>query len=537
MMINDDLQQLLLPYQVRWLLDDSAIKISEKSRRIGITWTEGLAAVLAASGVDGVDSWYIGYEKTMAEEFINGAAEWARLLNEGFLEEKTEECILDEESGKSILTYRIRLASGHKITALSSRPSNLRGKKGRVIIDEAAQHQDLEATMAAAPAITMWGGKIRIISTHYGVDNYFAEIVRRVRDKDRPDHLPYSLHKTTLDDALNEGLFKKICQSQGIAWSKEAEEAWRAECFAQYPSRTAAEEELLCIPARSGGEYFSTALIESRTDPGIPILRWECDKDFAQQDDQFRTSAAEKWCRDNIETYKYRLHPDSMSFFGLDFGRDADLSVIWVLQLHTGNVRKTPFLIELRNVPFRQQEQILIYLADRLPRFTAAALDAGGNGQYLAEQAYQRYGSRVEPIKFGLDWYRENMPKYRAAFEDAQIDLPKDLDVLNDHRSVKLEDGIARVAGTRTRGTDGKGRHGDSVIAGVLAWYASIKGVGYSCAYQPGTAPDPVVNRNSVRPNPYGKTAEELDAWDDLQEVLKRRRRRSGHGLVKGYTY
>ena len=523
---------------MRWLRDDSAIKVSEKSRRIGITWTEALAALLAASGVNGVDSWYTGYEKTMAEEFIDDAADWARRLNEGLLEEKTEESLLDQESQKNLLTYRIRLAYGHKITAMSSRPSNLRGKKGRVIIDEAAQHADLEAIMAAAPAFTMWGGKIRLISTHYGEDNFFAEIVRRVRDKDRPDHLPYSLHKTTIDDALAEGLYKKICQTRGLIWSKEAEQAWRAECFAQYPLRIAAEEELLCIPARSGGEYFSTALIESRMNPGIPILRWECDNDFAQQNDHFRMSAAEKWCRDNIEPFRSRLRPELMSFFGLDFARNADLSVLWVLQLQPDNMRKTPFLIELRNVPFRQQEQILIYLADRLPRFTAAAMDAGGNGHYLAEQAYFKYGSRVEAIKFDVDWYREFMPKYRAAFEDAKIDLPKDLDVLNDHRLVRLDNGVARVAENRMRGADGKGRHGDSVIAGALAWYASLKGVGYRCSYQPGTAVDPVATRKWVMPRNDGYAGDRClaqDAWDDLPERVKQGI--TGHGLRRGHVY
>ncbi|MGO9450841.1 MAG: hypothetical protein ACLQDV_07310 [Candidatus Binataceae bacterium] len=415
---------------------------------------------------------------------------------------------------------------------MSSRPSNLRGKKGRVIIDEAAQHADLEAIMAAAPAFTMWGGKIRLISTHYGEGNFFAEIVRRVRDRDRPDHLPYSLHKTTIDDALADGLYKKICQTQGRIWSTEAERAWRAECFAQYPLRIAAEEELLCLPARSGGEYFSTALIESRMQPGIPILRWECDDDFAQKDDHFRMGAAEKWCRDNIEPFRSRLHQDLRSFFGWDFGRNSDLSVLWVLQLSPDKVRRTPFLVELRNVPFRQQEQILIYIADRLPRFTAAAMDAGGNGQYLAEQAHHKYGSRVESIKFDVDWYREFMPKYRAAFEDAQIDLPKDLDVLNDHRSVKLENGVARLEENRTRGADGKGRHGDSVIAGALAWYATLKGIRHEYAFISQREIEALATLQS-----RGKPGE----WDRLlpseREALKKRNFFRGRPMILNRSF
>ncbi len=53
------------------------------------------------------------------------------------------------------------------------------------------------------------------------------------------------------------------------------------------------------------------------------------------------------------------LKPDLMSAFGEDFGRSGDVAVIWPLQLGQGLMRRTPFVVELRNVPFKQQEQIL----------------------------------------------------------------------------------------------------------------------------------------------------------------------------------
>jgi phage FluMu gp28-like protein len=84
--------------------------------------------------------------------------------------------------------------------------------------------------------------------------------------------------------------------------------------------------------------------------------------------------------------------------FGEDFGRNGDLSVFWPLQIQSNLVRRTPFVVELRRVPFRQQEQILFYIVDRLPRLIGGALDARGNGQYLAETARQRYGARVEQV-------------------------------------------------------------------------------------------------------------------------------------------
>jgi len=64
------------------------------------------------------------------------------------------------------------------------------------------------------------------------------------------------------------------------------------------------------------------------------------------------------------------------------------------------------------------------------------------------------------------------MPRYKAAFEDGTIEIPKDADVLADHRAIVLEQGIAKISERRT-GSDGKGRHGDSAMAASLAFFAS----------------------------------------------------------------
>src|SRR5258707_13357907 len=131
----------------------------------------------------------------MALEFIEAAARWARRFNRAA--EAVEEIVLDDER-TDILAYRIRFASGHKIVALSSRPSNLRGKSGCAVIDEAAFHEDLPGLLKAALAFTVWGGMVRVISTHNGADSAFNELVNEIR----AGRVPYSLHCKTFDEAL-----------------------------------------------------------------------------------------------------------------------------------------------------------------------------------------------------------------------------------------------------------------------------------------------------------------------------------------------
>jgi phage FluMu gp28-like protein len=458
-MIHTVAHDVLLPYQVRWIADDSAVKVAEKSRRVGITWAEAADAALSAAAMTGMDTWYLGYNRDMAREFVETAAAWARQFNKAA--QAIEEIALEDER-RDLLAYRIRFASGHKIVALSSRPSNLRGKQGRAVIDEAAFHDDLPELLKAAMAFTMWGGLVRVISTHNGAENPFNELINDIHAGRRP----FSLHRVTLDDALAEGLYHRMCQKAGRRYSAAAEREWRARIFAEYGD--AAGEELLCVPRASAGAFLSSMLVESRMRAGAPVLRWEVAEEFSERPEEYRAGAAREWCERNLDPALERL-ANLMSCFGEDFGRNGDLSVFWPLQIQPNLVRRTPFVVELRRVPFRQQEQILFYIVDRLPRLIGGALDARGNGQYLAEIARQRYGARVEQVMLSAQWYRDNMPRYKAAFEDGMVELPRDAEILADHRALEIEHGYAHVAERRDR----KGRHGDAAIAGALAYYAS----------------------------------------------------------------
>lgn len=466
---------VLLPYQMRWLADEAPVKVAEKSRRIGLTWTEAAASALKASANNGMDTWYLGYNRDMAQEFIETAAAWTRQFNKAAKE--IEEIVIDDDR-RDILAYRIRYSSGHKVVALSSRPSNLRGKQGRAVIDEAAFHDDLKGLLKAALAFTMWGGCVRIMSTHNGAANAFNELVNEIRAGRRP----YSLHRVTLDEAIGDGLYHRICMKLGLKWSSAGEADWRTRIFEEYGEE--ADEELLCVPRASGGAYLSSVLIEGRMREGAPVIRWEMPGEFAGRPESERTRVAQEFCEERVAPELARLDPAARSFVGEDFGRSGDLTVIWPLQVKGDTVRRTPFVIELRNIPFRQQEQVLFYVADRLPRFVAGAMDARGNGQYLAETAMQRYGTRIRQVMLSTEWYRDNMPRYKAAFEDGMIELPRDAEILADHRALVMEQGIARVPERRTTTVDGKRRHGDAAIAGALAYFASQAEVA-EIAYQP----------------------------------------------------
>ncbi|MGR3972873.1 hypothetical protein FW758_24610, partial [Shewanella sp. 1180_01] len=130
-----DPKEVLLGYQKRWIADESPLKIAEKSRRTGLTWAEAADASLtagAARGQGGTNHFYVGSNKEMAREFIDAAAMWAKVFDKAAGEIQEEVFVDEGQDGKEILTFAIYFASGFKVQALSSNPSNLRGMQGNV---------------------------------------------------------------------------------------------------------------------------------------------------------------------------------------------------------------------------------------------------------------------------------------------------------------------------------------------------------------------------------------------------------------------
>ncbi|MGL5166647.1 MAG: terminase large subunit domain-containing protein [Afipia sp.] len=473
---------VLLGYQKKLLASTAAnqVTICEKSRRIGATWGVGADAVLTSAATKkagGMDTFYIGFNLDMAREFIDVCGMWARSFNQAAT--LVQEFMFDDgEPDSKIQAFRIAFASGFEIVALASRPRSLRGRQGYVIIDEAAFHDDLAGVMKAAIALLMWGGKVLVISTHLGQANTFNKLIEDAR----AGRNPYHVVRYTFDDALQDGLYQRICLVTGKTWSPEAEAAWREGIIKFYGSD--ADEELFCVPSESGGIYLPRPLIEARMDGDYPVLRLERNAEFTFLPKELREADIVDWCKTNLEPLLKYLDPDRQHGFGQDFGRVSDLSIVAPIEIGKTLKRKVPFALEMANIPFEQQKQVVFYVCDRLPRFIGGKMDATGNGAYLAEVVAQRYGAlRIEQVKLSADWYLENFPPLKAALEDGMLFIPKSADFVDDLALVQKVRGIPRIPDVRTKGTDGKKRHGDFAVALVLA-YAQTRATFWESGYR-----------------------------------------------------
>ena len=109
---------VLLPYQQRWVLDESTVSVWDKSRRIGASYAEALkSARLAMRNRDagGQSTYYLSYNKEMTQQFVKDSAYWAKTFNAAVSD--TEEVVLRNPDG-DITVYRIRFASGFDIWGL-----------------------------------------------------------------------------------------------------------------------------------------------------------------------------------------------------------------------------------------------------------------------------------------------------------------------------------------------------------------------------------------------------------------------------------
>lgn len=471
-------EPVFLGYQQKWFLDESGVVIGQKSRRTGITWAEAGRNVINAAKPKkrhGRNTFYVGSKQEMALEYIAAVALFARAFNKLAQADVYEQAFWDSEKKEEILTYMVRFPrSGFKIQALSSRPSNLRGLQGDVVIDEAAFHEGLRELLKAALAMRMWGCRVRIISTHNGVDNYFNELIQEVL-AGRKD---YSLHTITIDDAIADGLYKRICYVTDQVWSPEAQVAWRESLYRDAPTREDADEEYGCVPKKSGGAYIPHALIELAMMRGTPILTFEAPEDFLSRAAWLRESEVNTWCEEHLKPLLTALNARSRYSFGEDFARRGDLSCFTVLEITEDLQKREAFRVELRNMPYEQQKQIMLYILERIARLIGAAFDATGNGGFLAEAALERFGPElVDCVMLSAKWYGEWMPKLKAEFEDQNIFVARHQTTLDDLRHIKVTNGIPQIDKGRTKDENataaGSRRHGDFAVALCMANRAS----------------------------------------------------------------
>lgn len=464
---------IFLPYQKEWLEDRSDLKIIEKNRRCGISWTDSADSVLDAAPANGwTNTYYMSFNKDNCRQYIEDAGEWAKKLGYAVSEIiEEEEPLLDDED-KSITTYRITFASGAEIMGLPGVSRSLRSKQGNVVIDEAAFFDDLDSVLQAAKALVMWGGRIRVISTHNGDDNPFNILITNIRSGKEKE---WSLHRITFREAMAQGLYKRICLKKGRKWTPEADKEFMDKMYRIYGDNP--DEELDVIPRASGDRYFGRGLLDHATADAdsYDMRRLECSDSFLHKNESFKNREIEKFFNQEVRPVLGAL--EGQVFGGNDFGRSGDLTTYWFAEEVSQTQLAVRLIVEIKNAPFEQQQLFNDYVTDWLSerkKFGGLAIDSRGNGQQIGEHAMLRHpGASIQVMETNA-WYAKYGTDLHGLMESGDFTVPDDETIKADFALVVLKNGIPTIPAVRTSDRDSKGkRHGDGASAAMLcvcAW-------------------------------------------------------------------
>ncbi len=433
--------RLFLPYQQRWVDDDSRLKLMEKGRQIGISWGTAFGCVNRTAPKEARhDQWVSSRDEIQARLFLEDCTKFAKLLNAGA--ENLGLVVIDPD--RKISAYVLQFANGKRIHSMSSNPDAQAGKKGGRVLDEFALHPDPRKLYSIAyPGIT-WGGQLEIISTHRGSANFFNELVQEIRHKGNPKR--FSLHRVTLQDALDSGFLWKL--QQEIPADNPIQELDEAAYFEFIRAGCADEEQFLqeymCVPADDEGAFLTYDEI-AHCEYQL-VEPWEMGQDGIMRDGRV--------CGE--------------LYVGVDIGRNHDLTVIWVLERVSGRFF-TRKIVEMKGKTFSAQEAELYGILD-LPTVRRCCIDATGLGMQLAERAIEKYSYRAEAVRFTAPVKEALAYPLRAAFEDRAVMIPQRKEIRSDLRAVKKTTTAAgNIRFDADRGTNG---HSDRFWALALAIHA-----------------------------------------------------------------
>jgi phage FluMu gp28-like protein len=441
---------LLLPAQRRWVEDTSWAMIWEASRQIGKTFAETLKAV--------IETW----QSKRPIESVYGSASARQVYKAGreirkhlrVLKIATEDIVTTEKDNTELIVF----PGGKTLNLVPSNPDTTAGYSGNVYLDEFALHRDDRGIWRAiAPAITR-GYKIRICSTHRGKKTKFYELI---------DNPKYSRHRTTIYDAIAEGLELKdddghIMTVEDLKAIIADDEIWAEEYEVEAQDESTA--------------WLTHAMLFAIEEPDIDHEPAWVETLIEKAEEAHRIYKALKRDPDWWEFESRRLTQPLAEIedpldLGMDIGRTRDLTVMW-LTARKPFAKKTVAVLSLKKKPFYVQKKALWALLPHVMRKGRASIDQHGIGRQLAEESQDRFGSKVE----GLDFTNANKEILAVGLKDAIDDhgvlIPKDDTIHTSLHSIKktlTATGLARFDAERNEQIG----HADHFWALALAIHAA----------------------------------------------------------------
>lgn len=243
-----------LPYQLRWIRDDSQLRLWEKSFRIGATWADAFKNVRKRLRFARRDYLFASKDYPSALEYMELCRQFCDVYNLTRNIISSGEVIdtvplHDREGRRTGFTEDIKVAyikfdNGSHIRAFSSSPNAMLVYGGDVGLDEFPRHERAQELYDVAQARITWGYDLAMWGSHKGNTSLFfqkAQIARKGAGG-------WSHHFTTIEDAVREGLVEKINQTRGTNFTRDG---FIADCKKRAGSEATYQEAYMCNPQGS----------------------------------------------------------------------------------------------------------------------------------------------------------------------------------------------------------------------------------------------------------------------------------------------
>jgi phage FluMu gp28-like protein len=425
--ITRDALRILLPYQGRWVVDMSPLKIWLAARQIGKSFALAMeAVVLALRGK--CNNLILSSSERQSKELMQKVYMHLR-----YMKVRSYEVIRAERDTRE----EVMLPNGSRIVSLPANPDTVRGFSGNVFLDEFAFHRDSrEIWRAMYPTVTR-GFKVRVSSTPNGKQNMFFDLWAgtALGDDRRAGGEGFSRHRTDIYEAKREGLEVDI---EALRRGITDPDSWAQEFECRFLDEATA--------------YLTFEMIAA------------CEDDGATIEIPFKGGLAggtESPLRREL-------------YLGVDVGRKKDLTVFWLLE-KVGDVLWTRMVREMNRAPFSAQREFLYSLMETIG-IRRACIDSSGIGAQLAEEAYERFGARVEPVTFTSQVKEDLAVTLRRCFEERSLRIPSDRYIRADLHSVRKS--VTSAGNIRFDAERTEDSHADRFWALALSAHAASQPVG-----------------------------------------------------------
>lgn len=346
-----------------------------------------------------------------------------------------------------------------------------RGRNGDICLDEFAIYLPRlsKEIYTAASFCTLRKGCIEVGSTPLGTIGKFYEICTDRENYPNFDRyfVPWWYARVMCKDVRG-----AVQLAKDMPTEERVERFGTDRLISLYRNSTLEDfqQECECVFIDSSASYISLDLIYANT-PGrreddIP-LNIENDEEYfnAKRD-------VEIHCFKDADDFILNYSPEkygSPLYMGLDIGRTFDATVFYIIGLVNGKQRSV-LRHEMRNADFDSQFDVLCRLMEDLPIYRCA-IDNGGIGSNLAENAQKRYGERVEPYRFSLQSKEVLAMNVKMGLERREYELDNNRDFHAQIHSIKRTPSSG--GGFRYDAERNERGHADSFWAWALASYAA----------------------------------------------------------------